>query len=212
MTESLKSRTIIIDGYKFVKDTKTGYYLCSRNINGSRPRLHNYIWQKYNGLIPKGFHIHHIDGNKDNNDISNLIAISAQDHESYHFSKRIKENPEWFKDVHEKGVESAAKWHGSKKGREWHLEHYQKTKDQLHTEHTVKCANCGKEYVAKNVQGKFCSGKCKSAWRRKKHLDDVKRKCDYCGKEFTTNKYKRAKFCSKSCARKSYWLSKSDES
>lgn len=211
MTESLEYRTVSVDGYKFVKDSRTGYYLCSRIINGSRPRLHNYVWQKYNGPVPKGFHVHHIDGNKDNNNINNLIAISAHDHETYHFLKRIKEHPEWIKEVREKGIESAVKWHKSKDGHKWHLEHYQEMKDRFHVEHMVKCAKCGKEYVAKNVQGKFCSGKCKSAWRREKHLDDVKRECDFCGKGFTTNKYKKTKFCSRSCARKAYWLDKSNE-
>ena len=212
MMKLLDSRTVNVDGYIFIKDSRTGYYLCTRRVNGSRPRLHRYIWEKYNGPIPKGFHIHHIDGDKDNNDISNLTVISPHDHEKYHALKRAKEHPEQIKKFQEKGIESAKKWHKSEDAHEWHVKHYQEMKEKFNVEHIVKCAQCGKEYTAKNVQGKFCSGKCKSAWRRKNHLDDITRECGYCGKKFTTNKYKETKFCSKSCARKAYWISKSDES
>ena len=61
----------IVDGYKFRKDQKTGYYL-SNNINGRRLRLHRYIYEKYNGEIPKGYDIHHKDHNKKNNTLENL--------------------------------------------------------------------------------------------------------------------------------------------
>lgn len=34
--------------------------------------------------IPKGFDVHHIDGNRSNNDIMNLVAIPRNVHRSYH--------------------------------------------------------------------------------------------------------------------------------
>lgn len=47
------------------------------------------IWEKYNGPIPKdeqgrSYDIHHIDGDHNNNDISNLIALSRRDHYETH--------------------------------------------------------------------------------------------------------------------------------
>jgi hypothetical protein len=42
------------------------------------------IWQRVNGQIPKGFHIHHIDGDHTNNAIENLQCISAVEHMKYH--------------------------------------------------------------------------------------------------------------------------------
>lgn len=42
------------------------------------------IWTRTNGLIQKGFHIHHIDGNHTNNVISNLQCISASEHMKHH--------------------------------------------------------------------------------------------------------------------------------
>ena len=52
------------NGLKFTRDDKTGYYLNST----IRKRLHRCVWEYYNGEIPKGYHIHHKDNDKSNND------------------------------------------------------------------------------------------------------------------------------------------------
>lgn len=48
------------------------------------------IWESFNGPIPKdddgrSYEIHHIDGNRDNNDISNLLCISIKNHYDIHY-------------------------------------------------------------------------------------------------------------------------------
>src|SRR5215469_4924479 len=48
------------------------------------PALHRAVWMHSNGKIPKGYHIHHIDGNHDNNDITNLQCLSPGDHQRLH--------------------------------------------------------------------------------------------------------------------------------
>ena len=62
--------SIKFNGEKFTLDKRTGYYLKT-----TKPikRLHIYIWEYYNGLVPEGCHIHHKDFNKFNNDISNFL-------------------------------------------------------------------------------------------------------------------------------------------
>lgn len=57
-----------------------GYYI----ITSSKQLLHRMVWEKYYGPIPEGYNVHHIDGNKKNNDISNLELISHSDHASLH--------------------------------------------------------------------------------------------------------------------------------
>jgi hypothetical protein len=51
------------------------------------------IWEESNGPIPKdeygrSYEIHHIDGNRLNNDISNLMCVSIEDHYKIHLEKK----------------------------------------------------------------------------------------------------------------------------
>lgn len=46
------------------------------------------IWENFNHTkIPKGYHIHHIDGNNKNNDPSNLLCVSPQEHFTMHMKQ-----------------------------------------------------------------------------------------------------------------------------
>lgn len=74
-------KTAYFDGYKFRRDAKTGYYLANKpTYQGKRERLHCYVWRYFNGPIPDGFHVHHVDENKSNNDIENLRCIPPKLH------------------------------------------------------------------------------------------------------------------------------------
>ena len=60
--------------------------------------LHHLVWQKHYGKrVPKGYHIHHKDGNKTNNDIDNLQLLSANEHMKLHMSK--ENNPNYGKEL-----------------------------------------------------------------------------------------------------------------
>lgn len=64
---------------------KSGYRIIS--INGVQVYEHRYIWEQNYGEIPKGYHIHHINGNKLDNRIENLALISQKEHCYYHSIK-----------------------------------------------------------------------------------------------------------------------------
>ena len=49
-----------------------------------QPITYRTIWEKHNGAIPPGYHIHHIDGDSWNNDISNLQCVSPYEHYLIH--------------------------------------------------------------------------------------------------------------------------------
>lgn len=192
----------IVDGYRFLKDEKSGYWQCNEFIKtyGKPKRLHRYIWEKYHGQIPKGYQVHHIDENKDNNDISNLELLSEHDHLYLHGKEKAK-NKKWLHEFQSHGISVAPEWHKSKAGHEWHKAHYEKTKDKLYETHEYTCIQCGKKFIG-HYHSKYCSNACKSKYRRDHHLDDVERTCVICGKKFKTNKYSKTKTCSRSCASK----------
>jgi hypothetical protein len=190
---------IYYKGFKFTRDDKTGYYLNST----IRKRLHRVVWENEVGKIPAGMDIHHMDGNKANNAIENLQLLTKAEHNSFHAKKRHRDNREWtLANLKNNALPKAVEWHKSEEGREWHKEQFEKTKDAFHAKDVKACLNCNSEFVGRKT-AKFCSNACKSAWRRRTKTDDEVRNCALCGKEFTTNKYRKTKYCSKSCSNRS---------
>lgn len=56
---------------------------------GRKYKLHRIIYSKYYGEIPLGNVIHHMDLNKKNNQIINLISLTPQEHLSLHKKLRV---------------------------------------------------------------------------------------------------------------------------
>lgn len=50
-------------------------------------REHRHIWEAANGPIPAGYAIHHIDGHRDNNALSNLLCLSSGGHAILHHTR-----------------------------------------------------------------------------------------------------------------------------
>lgn len=199
-------KTAYFRGHKFTRDDRTGYYLGSTMIDGERKRLHRYVYETCHGLIPDGFEVHHRDTDKSNNEPENLHILIGQQHRALH-GELIKDDPEAMerirKNLSEKAQPKACIWHGSEVGRQWHREHYDKMKDQMYRRVEKVCDYCGEKYMGtlKN-NDRFCSNKCKSAWRRKSGLDNETRQCAVCGQAFAINKYSKGKTCSRECTKK----------
>ena len=181
---------------KFTLDEKSGYYQNS-TIHKS---LHRFVWEENNGVIPNGYEIHHIDFNKSNNHISNLIMLSKKEHLEIH-SKILTDEQRQFRRNNMNNVvrPKAIEWHKSDKGREWHKKHYQERLKESKPKMKKICVFCGSEFIGYS-NSNYCSNKCKSAQRRKSGKDKITVKCIICGNDFRTNKYRPAKTCSKSCA------------
>ncbi len=186
------------NGIKFTRDERTGYYLNST----IRKRMHRYVWEFYNGTIPKGYEIHHKDRNKANNSISNLEIMQKGKHSSLHCSETVNNDLERTKENLDRIRPLTKEWHSSEEGRKWHEEHYQKTRESFCQTRSFVCEQCGKPFNSTQVKSRFCSNTCKAKWRRSKGLDNEKRICIICGKEFETNKFKKQKTCSRSCGNK----------
>jgi hypothetical protein len=64
------------DGHKFTLRGH-GYY---QKSTGNRDLMHRYVYEKENGIIPKGFDIHHRNRDKSDNRIENLELIEHSEH------------------------------------------------------------------------------------------------------------------------------------
>ena len=63
--------------------SKTGHCYVSLGRNNHH-LIHRLVYKAFVGDIPKGFEIHHIDGNPENNRIDNLSLVTRQHHVLIH--------------------------------------------------------------------------------------------------------------------------------
>ena len=198
--ETIVRRYIEFDGIRFYPD-KRGYWLGHIKGRSNPIRLHIYVWEHYNGPIPKGYHVHHIDHNPDNNEIENLQLLSEHEHLCLHAALQEKEVARL--NLMKYAQPAACAWHGSEEGRKWHSEHGKRVAEITTADLVTKvCQVCGKEYQVPRFcseGSRFCSNNCKAQWRRDSGLDNIEVKCRICGKPFWTNKYAQAHYCSKEC-------------
>jgi len=168
-----KGKLFNIDGH--------GYFRCGRK------RVHRIIWEHYNGSIPKGFDIHHKDGNKFNNDISNLECICHKKHLSMHMKANSIKIHAWLKTV--KGY----KFLSEKAKRQW---------KEMPLK-TFTCQNCSKEFQTKhNRFVKYCGDNCVMSARNKSGVDNIDRTCVICSNSFVINRYQKTQTCSFNCRNK----------
>lgn len=183
-----KSDVIVYNGLKYrrypeYKDGGSKYYYAVDACyirKGYERSLHRQVWRDANGPIPKGHHIHHVDGNPLNNTPENLRCVSVREH-----------------------LGPLATWHRTPRGRAFHRElariAWENAKATSHV-----CESCGKPFdtICKNGYNRFCSANCKQRARRLSGVDDEQRTCPECGKVFTINRYKVQVCCGHSCANK----------
>ena len=137
-------------------------YPNERYFSRGTKRLHRVVWESHNGLIPKGYDIHHIDSNTHNNDITNLMLFERKAHQSYTAKKKWEENPEEFKKFHALGIEKAKEWHKSEEGSKWHSEQARNSYEKREYR-TLVCEVCSKEYMTKHTGvSKYCHNNCKA--------------------------------------------------
>lgn len=163
---------IIVDGvifrrYPDSKRTELKKYFISspeKCFGYKTKRLHRYLWEKQNGEIPDGYHIHHKDDNYLNNDLSNLELVSPKQHNDRHYEKLL---PMWRKNI-DKAREKAIEWHKSEGAKEFHkrIARLSWVNKKLYTK---DCDVCGKEYKTPFPErSKYCHDNCKATALRRK--------------------------------------------
>ena len=195
--------TAFFNGLKFTKQS-TGYL--GAHINGKLVLMHRYVWEFYNGEIPKGYIVHHKDKDKTNNDLDNLECLPNREHSTMHGKNKTPEQHRRDVETLAKAREKAVEWHKSEAGRECSRRNAKRLIEQgiLNPMTLYTCDNCGKQFLApkRSAKHKFCSGACEQYFRRHNGLNNETRVCIICGKEFVTDRYGRTKTCSRSCGMK----------
>jgi hypothetical protein len=169
--------------------------------------LHVVVWEFHNGPRPDGYHIHHKDENKTNNQPGNLEALPSSEHRALHMND--PERKEMSRQHIVKAQEAASVWHGSEEGKAWHSRHYQEHIAPLQEKMVdLVCGHCGNGYQLSMIWAKnsrYCSNNCKSAARRKTGKDKIKKTCASCRKDFFASKYAAGRTCSPQCAADLRW-------
>ena len=82
---STEKQNQYFNGIKFYKRADNAYWYSCTTVNGKRVYMHRYVWEYYNKKpIPKDYAIHHIDLDRNNNDISNLQYLPKKEHAKLH--------------------------------------------------------------------------------------------------------------------------------
>ena len=182
---------IWFEGKRF---TKFGNYWRS-----ARKFLHRAIWESHNGPIAKGDHVHHIDGDRENNDISNLECKSGREHLSDHHTGHTRRP--------DAAIKAGVEWRKTEEGKSFMSEMGRRNQEFMRKDREFVCECCAKQFIARDTGGnRFCSGACKAKHRRYSGVDKVECTCVQCGTLFKTEKFRPSLCCSKGCGRK-MWLS-----
>lgn len=77
-------------GYTYGNDNGDGYLqtTLSKNSIITCKRINRLVWETFVGPIPKGYDVHHIDGNRKNNSLENLSLINTHTHCKMHYEEK----------------------------------------------------------------------------------------------------------------------------
>lgn len=157
-----KTQVLIIDNkiVQFHKDCVTGYWVNNTlhiRLNREKLRLHLGLTKEQ----MKGYDSHHIDENKDNNDISNLQLVKRKEHATAHALKqihiKIKKTCEYCGEEYEASSNVAHKQRFCNQKCQMR---YRRANGLNNAERI--CLNCGKKFIydKSNPNTKFCSKRC----------------------------------------------------
>ena len=152
---------------QFHKDCVTGYWV----NNTYRLRLHREKLRLELGLTKEqmeGLDVHHIDGNKDNNDISNLQLINKIKHVTTHAKEQVREKIikicEWCGEEYESSSNVAHKQRFCSEKCKMKWRRANGLNDTVRV-----CKQCGKEFICDICsRTQFCSRHCAGVYNYKK--------------------------------------------
>lgn len=176
---------------------KDGYW-----ANGMPIHAHRWVWINHHGAIPERMDIHHIDGDKSNNEIENLEMLSRSDHLKRHWK-------EGRFDLTQRRIQlaEARKWLKTPLGRKTQRKDaIESWKKRIPLERT--CLNCQQSFNAFFKNAKFCCPPCNYQYRRNDSSTPIRhprkkteKSCIQCRNIFMAA-MPYALYCSTKCRRK----------
>ena len=168
-----KTQLLLVDDkiIQFHKDNNTGYWV--NTSTGKNIRLHREKLRIELGLTQeqmKRYDVHHIDGNKDNNDIHNLQLINKVKHATIHAKKQV--NEKIIKICEQCGEEYQSSRNVAHKQRFCSEKCKARYRRANGLNNTIRiCKNCGKEFICDNTSKKvFCTRSCAGKYNYHKSL------------------------------------------
>ena len=79
-------------------------------VGGRYQMVHRLVWNAYNGEIPHGMQVDHIDGNKHNNDLTNLRLLTPSGNTAAYHSKRAASGKKHHNGLRKALDKQTAKW------------------------------------------------------------------------------------------------------
>lgn len=77
-----------------------GYHITAKGylrgrVDGRMRLAHVIEWERHNGIIPRGFQVHHRNGDKQDNRVENLELVDATTHKRLHSGCELRDGVWW---------------------------------------------------------------------------------------------------------------------
>lgn len=195
---------VMFNGEKFRKDKRNGYYW---TVNVPRKSLHLSVFEFHGGKRLNGYELHHVDFNKENNDVLNIISIPIAEHKKIHTEQRKeKYGNSWNAENIKKAHVGRDAWHKTESYKQWlkdtslQRSEWGRKSNENKIKIDIKCEYCGKIFKGRPERIRnICSNRCWQVDRRKKGVNNVEKNCIICNKIFTSDKYQKIQTCSGHC-------------
>lgn len=200
----MERETVTFEGRVYARGGKFKYFRCTGRF------LHRSVWEAVNGAIPKGWQVHHKNGDRGDNRIENLECVPPDEHRKLHADKTMAYATSPEQRAHLERIRELSKaWHASPEGREWHRANAISIRERglMGVAYSKApffdraCSVCGTLFNTNNKQRVFCSSACACTdgrQRKRAAKLDVAHNCKECGGVFYTVQTRKV-FCSAKC-------------